>query len=120
MQYNFNLPKTTEEKKWAMLVHFSALSGLFIPFGNLLGPLVVWLLKKDQSVFVDDQGKEALNFQLSMLIYSLISGLLIIVGIGIVLLVIIGILVLVLSVLAGIKANEGVYYRYPFTFRLIQ
>ncbi|MCF8309771.1 MAG: DUF4870 domain-containing protein, partial [Bacteroidales bacterium] len=96
MQYNFNLPKSAEEKKWAMLVHFSALSGLVIPFGNLLGPLVVWLLKKDQSVFVDDQGKEALNFQLSMLIYSLISGLLVIVGIGIVLLVIIGILVLVL------------------------
>lgn len=120
MQYNFNLPKSAEERKWAMLVHFSALSGLVIPFGNLLGPLVVWLLKKDQSVFVDDQGKEALNFQLSMLIYSLISGLLVIVGIGIVLLGIIGILVLVLSVMAGIKANEGVYYRYPLTYRLIQ
>lgn len=117
---NFQMPVSYEERKWGLLVHLSALSGVVIPFGNLLGPLVVWLLKKDELAFVDDQGKEAMNFHLSMIIYSLISAVLIFVGIGIILLVIIGIAALVLSVMAGVKANEGIYYRYPFTLRLIQ
>lgn len=120
MYYNFKPPISAEDRKWGMLVHLSAFAGLLIPLGTLLGPLAVWLLKREQSIFVDDQGKEALNFQLTVIIYSIISSLLIVVGIGIVLLVIIGIMALILTVMAGIKANEGIYYRYPFTFRLIK
>lgn len=120
MYYNFNTSVSPEDRKWGLLVHVSALSGLVIPLGTILGPLIVWLLKREYSPFVDDQGKEALNFQVSVLIYSVISALLIFVGIGIILIIIIGLMALILSVVAGVKANEGVYYRYPFTFRLIQ
>jgi len=120
MYYNFNTSVSPEDRKWGLLVHLSAFAGLIVPLGTIIGPLIVWLLKREASPFVDDQGKEALNFQISVLIYSAISALLIIVGIGIVLLIIIGIATLILTVVAGVKANEGVYYRYPFTFRLIQ
>lgn len=120
MYYNFNMPISPEDRKWALLVHVSALSGLVIPVGNILGPLIIWLLKREQSPFIDDQGKEALNFQISIFIYSIIAAVLIIVGIGIILLVILGLMALIFAVIAGVKANEGVYYRYPFTFRLIQ
>ena len=118
---------TQEQKTWGMIAHLSALVGLIIPFGNILGPLVVWLIKKDTMPFVDDQGKEALNFNISLAI--VIAGLMIV---GTVLLVIvigflfyllagiIGLAGLVFIVIAGIKANEGVAYRYPFAFRLIK
>jgi uncharacterized Tic20 family protein len=118
---------TQEQKTWGMIAHLSALVGLIIPFGNILGPLVVWLIKKDTMPFVDDQGKEALNFNITLAI--VIAGLMIV---GTVLLVIvigflfyliagiIGLAGLVFMVIAGIKANEGVAYRYPFIFRLIK
>jgi uncharacterized Tic20 family protein len=118
---------TQEQKTWGMIAHLSALVGLIIPFGNILGPLVVWLVKKDTMPFVDDQGKEALNFNITLAI--VIAGLMIV---GTVLLVIvigflfyliagiIGLAGLVFMVIAGIKANEGVAYRYPFIFRLIK
>jgi len=118
---------TQEQKTWGMIAHLSALVGLVIPFGNILGPLVVWLIKKDTMPFVDDQGKEALNFNITLAI--VLAGLMIV---GTVLLVIvigflfyllagiIGLAGLVFMVIAGIKANEGVAYRYPFIFRLIK
>ena len=110
---------SAEERQWAMFAHLSALIGLVIPFGNLLGPLVVWLMKKETMPFVDQQGKEALNFQITVSIALVVSAILIIVVIGFVLMLLIGVAAIVLTIMAAIKANEGVAYRYPFTLRLI-
>jgi uncharacterized Tic20 family protein len=111
---------TAEARQWAMFAHLSALAGFVIPFGNVLGPLVIWLVKKDTMPFVDDQAKESLNFQISVTIAVIISMALIILLIGIPLLFVVGLVALVLTIMAGIKANEGVTYRYPFTLRLIK
>ena len=109
-----------EARQWAMFCHFAAFLGLVFPFGNLLGPLIVWQIKKDLDPFVDAQGKEALNFQISVTIAMLICLLLSVVLIGIPLMVLVGIVALVLTIIAGIKANEGQAYRYPFAWRLVK
>jgi uncharacterized Tic20 family protein len=109
-----------DERTWGMLAHLSALSGFIIPFGNVLGPLVVWLVKRDEMPFVDDQGKEALNFQITITIASVVSIVLMLVLIGIALMAVVAIAWLVLSIVAGVKANEGKRYRYPFTLRLVK
>jgi len=77
-----------EERNWGMFCHLAALAGFIIPLGNVIGPLVIWLMKKDESQFVDDQGKESVNFQISFIIYALVAALLVIVVIGIVLLIV--------------------------------
>lgn len=107
-----------EARQWAMIAHLSALSGFLIPFGNIIGPLVVWQIKKDMP-FVEDQGKEALNFQITVLIAVIVCFILTFVVIGALLLPIVGIATLVLIIIAGIKANSGEQYRYPLTLRLI-
>jgi len=107
-----------EQRKWAMIAHLSALLGFVIPFGHLIGPLVVWQLKKEMP-FVADQGKEALNFQITVSIAVLVCIVLFLVLIGMVLLPLVVLGALILTVVAAIKANEGVAYRYPFTLRLI-
>lgn len=103
-----------------MLCHLSALSGFIIPFGSLLGPLVVWQIKKNQYPIVDDQGKEALNFQITVTLAAIVSAILIVLLIGIFLLIAVGIASLVFTIIAAIKANNGETYRYPFTLRLIK
>jgi uncharacterized Tic20 family protein len=108
-----------EEKTWGMLAHLSSLSGLIIPFGSLLGPLVVWLVKKDTMPFVADQGKEALNFNITVTIAAIVSAVLTLVLIGFLLLAVVVVGWLVLTILATIEANKGVAYRYPFTLRLV-
>ncbi|GAB2516272.1 DUF4870 domain-containing protein [Lysobacter humi (ex Lee et al. 2017)] len=112
--------RTTEERQWGMFAHVAAVLGLILPFGNIIGPLILWLMKKDTMPFVDDQGKEALNFQITVTIAMLIAGASMIVLIGFLLLPAVAIAALVLTVMAAIKANEGVAYRYPFTLRLIK
>ncbi|PSN20165.1 DUF4870 domain-containing protein [filamentous cyanobacterium CCP5] len=109
-----------ESRMWASIAHISALAGLIIPFGNILGPLIVWLIKRNELPFVDQQGREALNFQISLTVYLIIAGILMSVLIGFVLLPIVAIAGLVFIILATIKANEGVAYKYPLTFRLIK
>jgi uncharacterized Tic20 family protein len=109
-----------KDRTWVILCHLTALT-LFIglPFGNIIGPLVVWLLKKQESTAIDAHGKEALNFQISMTLYSLMAGLSLFVVIGIVLLPLVLITDLVLIIIAAIKASNGEFYRYPLTIRLI-
>lgn len=109
-----------EERTWGMLCHLSALSGYVVPaIGWILGPLICWLLKKDASPFVDDQGKESLNFQISCLIYSIIAALSIFVLVGFVLLPAVAIFCIVEVILASVAANNGRAYRYPLTIRFI-
>ncbi len=104
-----------------MLCHLSALSlYIGIPFGNILGPLIIWLIKKDEMPYVDEQGKESLNFQLSLMIYALIASLLIFVFIGVVILAILGIMQVVLVIVAAIKVNNNEVYRYPLTIRFLK
>jgi len=108
-----------DERTFAMLAHLSALSGFVIPFGNIIGPLLIWMIKKDEMPFVDDQGKESLNFQISIFIYLVVSAVLIIVLIGIVLLIVVGIFSLIATIIAAVKANDGVKFRYPLCIRFI-
>jgi uncharacterized Tic20 family protein len=111
---------SSDERMWAMLCHLSAFAGYLVPFGNILGPLVIWLIKKDQYAFVDDQGKEALNFQISIMIWAAVAAVLCFVIIGIPLLIAVVIFSIVMTIVAAIKANGGESYRYPLTIRLIQ
>jgi uncharacterized Tic20 family protein len=111
---------TKDEKTWAMLAHISGFAGFVFPFGNIIGPLLIWILKKEDMPFVDDQGKEALNFQISITIYVLISIILVFVLIGIPVLIIIGIFAIIMIIIAAINSYDGKYYRYPLTIRVIK
>ena len=104
---------TQDEKTMGMLCH---LLGIFCGF---FGPLILWLVKKDESAFINDQGKEALNFQITVMIASVVAMLLIFVLIGIVLLPAVGIANVVFCILGAVEANKGNAYRYPFSLRLI-
>ena len=111
---------SADDRQWGMFAHLSALSGVVIPFGNIIGPLVVWQVKKDTLPFAADQGKEALNFNITMLIAAFIGFLLTFILIGLVLLPLIGIAWLVFTIIAAIKAYDGEMYRYPLTIRLLK
>jgi len=104
----------------AMLCHLSAFAGYFIPFGHILGPLLVWLLKREESAFIDAHGKEALNFQISVTIYAVISAILILVVIGFLLLPILLVFEIIVVIIAAVRANNGLEYRYPVTIRFIK
>jgi hypothetical protein len=110
-----------ESRNWGMLCHLIAFCALVgVPLGHILGPLVVWLIKRNESGFVDYHGKESLNFQISMTIYSIIAAILIIVLIGWLLLGLLFLLNIILVIMAAIKASEGELYEYPFTIRFIK
>ena len=104
-----------------MLCHASALSGIFLHVvGHIFGPLIVWLLKRNESPEIDAHGKESLNFQLSMLIYNVIAAILIIALIGIPLLILLYVLNIVFVIVASIQAGDGKLYRYPIAIRFIK
>jgi len=112
-----------DARMWGMFAHLSAFTAVLTAgIGAIVGPLVIWLIKKEEYPFVDDQGKEAVNFQITMLIYSLVSGVLTFLCIGIFLLIAVGIVDIVFTIIATIKANDGVRYRYPkwLNLRLIK
>jgi uncharacterized Tic20 family protein len=108
-----------DEKNWAMFCHLSALSGIIIPFGNIIGPLILWSMKKEHSELVDREGKKALNFQISMSIYLFVSAFLIIIGIGILLLIVLGLINLIFVVMAVVKTLNGEDYQYPLTIKIL-
>lgn len=111
---------TQEERTWASLCHVAAFATFVLPsFGSIIGPLVVWLIKKDTSLFVNDQGREALNFQISCFIYFIITGLLSLVLIGIPFLIALGIFWLIEVILASVNASNGIAHRYPLTIHFI-
>ena len=106
---------------WATLCHVGALSlYLGIPFGHIIVPLVIWLIKKNEFPFVDEQGRESLNFQISMTIYALIAGLLAFALIGFVILPVLVVAHVGLIIVAIVKTNKGESYRYPLTIRIIK
>lgn len=108
---------TVEARRWAAMSHLSAFAAFFgIP--SLIGPLVVWLWQRDLP-YVDEQGKEALNFNISFLIYGIASALLIILLVGLLLLPIVFVTWFVLVIVASVKASAGEDYRYPLTIRFI-
>ena len=109
-----------DERTWGMLAHLAAFAGFIVPLGSVIGPLVVWLIKRDQSAFVADQGKEALNFNISVLLAFAVCGVLVFIFIGILLLAALFIFWLAMTIIAGIKASEGIRYRYPFALRMVK
>jgi uncharacterized Tic20 family protein len=112
---------TENERTWGMLAHLSALVGLVIPLiGNVLGPLGVSIARADQSAFVAAHAKEALNFNISVTLAALVCTLLMLVFIGFLLGSALFIAWLVMTLIAAIKASEGVAYRYPFSLRLVK
>jgi len=110
----------SEEQTFSMLCHLSALSGAIIPLGHIIGPLIFWLMKKDQYPEVDRQGKDALNFQISMTIWMIVSGIMILLVIGIFALIALGVLNLVMIIVASVKSNNGERFKYPLTIELIK
>jgi uncharacterized protein len=114
-------PPSQDERTWGMLSHLSAFVGLVVPFlGAILAPLIIWLAWRDRSPFVGEQAKEALNFNISVAIGWLVCGLLTVVFIGILLGIVLFFCWLALTILAAIRASEGVQYRYPLNLRLVR
>ena len=110
-----------EEQNWAMACHLSALAGFLIPFGNIVGPLVIWLIKRAELPAVETNGKEAVNFQITVTIAIMVCIPLMFVLIGIPLMFVIGIGALILTIMAAVKVSNGdLQYRYPFTIRLLK
>ena len=121
-------PPTREERTWALIAHLGGPAGLLLSAG-LFGfavPLVVWLARREDSPFIGDQGKEALNFQLTLFFVHVVAWLFVLVTLGVGLLVVLPCFLvlwigeLILGVVAAVRANEGQRYRYPLTLRLIR
>jgi len=110
-----------DARQWAMFCHLAGLAGLLIPvIGNIVAPLIIWQIKKDEHPFVDEQGKGAVNFQISMSIYMAAAGLLCFACVGFFLLPAVVIVDLIFLLIAAVKANNGEHYRYPLTIRFIK
>src|SRR6058998_1567119 len=113
-------PALPNVRTWTTLCHASALLGVFLHFpGHVLGPLIVWLAKRDDSPEIDAHGKESLNFQISMLIYNAVAVVFCLVLIGLIALPILWVLNAVFVIVASIQASDGKLYRYPMTIRFI-
>lgn len=107
---------------WAMIVHLGGALGFLsayvgLPGGNIVIPVIIWLIKKDTSPFVNDQGKEVLNFHICTFIVAVLC---IMTCIGAPLVIPIGVAALVLGIVGAVKANEGIAYRYPLNWRIIK
>jgi uncharacterized protein len=111
---------TESERNWSMLCHLSAFAGFFFPFGGIIGPLICWLTRRDESSWVNENGKASLNFQLSMLLYMVLAIPLCFIIIGIPIVIILGTLKVICIIIASIKAPKGELFRYPLVIPFIQ
>ncbi len=119
---------TSDDRTMATLCHISTFAGFFFPFGNIIAPLVIWLMQKDKSPYVDFHGKEAINFQISLFIYGLVGGIigfiliLVVVGIFLLLALIPGLFIfwIVAVIVAAVKANQGEWWEYPLSIRILK
>lgn len=104
-----------------MLCHLLALAGLVgIPFGNILGPLIIWLIKKDEFPLVNQEGKKSLNFQISMTIYAIVAIILCFILIGFLFLFAIVAAELILVIIASVKTHNGEDFKYPLTIQFLK
>jgi len=103
-----------------MLCHLSAFAGFFFPFGGVIGPLICWLTKRDESSWINENGKASLNFQLSMLLYMILVIPLCFILIGIPLIIFLGVLKVICIIIASVKAPKGELFRYPLVIPFIQ
>ncbi|MFH0841029.1 MAG: DUF4870 domain-containing protein [Bacteroidota bacterium] len=108
------------ERNWAMLCHLSAFAGYFFPFGGIIGPLICWLSRKDESAWVNENGKASLNFQSSMLLYMVLAIPLCFIIIGIPIEIFLSILEIVCVIIASVKASKGERFKYPLSIPFIQ
>jgi len=111
---------TQSERDWAMFCHLSAFAGFFFPFGGILGPLICWISRKDESEWVDYNGKASMNFQLSLLLYTVLAIPLCFIIVGIPILIFIFILKIVCIIVASIRAAKGDVFKYPLSIPFIQ
>jgi len=103
-----------------MLCHLSAFAGFFFPFGGIIGPLICWLSRKDESRWVDQNGKASLNFQISILLYMVLAAPLCIIIIGIPIVIFLVFLKVICIIIASVKASKGEEFKYPVTIPFIQ
>ena len=108
------------ERNWAMLCHLSAFAGFFFPFGSIIGPLICWLSRKDESSWVNENGKAAMNFQLSVLLYIILAIPLCFILVGIPIVIFLVILRIVCIIIGSIKAPKGERFKYPLAIPFIQ
>jgi uncharacterized protein len=108
------------ERNWAMLCHLSAFAGFFFPFGGIIGPLICWLSRKDESAWVNENGKASMNFQLSILLYTVLTIPLCFILIGIPIIGFLITLKVVCIIIASIKASKGERFKYPIAIPFIQ
>ena len=123
MNDNNQMPVPTpsyEVRQGAMLCHLAAFLGFVFPFGSVVGPLILWQMKKEKDAFIDDQGKEALNFQITVAIAWMACIVLAFAVVGFFLMFALAVATIVLTIIGSIKANKGIPYRYPLTWRVIK
>ncbi|MCU0454852.1 MAG: DUF4870 domain-containing protein [Bacteroidales bacterium] len=108
------------ERNWAMFCHLSAFAGFFFPFGAIIGPLVCWLSKKDESQWVDKNGKAAMNFNLSILLYSVLVIPLCFILVGFMIIGLLWVLKVICIIIASVKAAKGEMFKYPLSIPFIQ
>jgi len=111
-----------DERTWGMLCHLSALAGYIIPipFMNIIAPLIVYNVKRQEFDFVEDQGKESLNFQITMTLAMIVAGILALLLIGFLLIGLIALFSLIFTIIGAVKASQGEFYRYPFSYQFIK
>lgn len=109
-----------EFRQWAMFLHLSMLLGFVVPLAGLIAPIVIWQVKKNEMPAIDEHGKNATNWIISALIYSILSTILVFVLVGVFLLIALGILSIIFPIIAGVKANNGKTWQYPLTIALIK
>lgn len=107
-------------KQWALILHLSQFAGFVVPFAGLLAPILIWQLKKDEVSGLDEHGKNIANWMISAFIYSVVSGLLTIILIGIVGLIAIAIMAVVFPIIGAIKANDGIAWKYPLSIAFLK
>lgn len=117
LQHNSGI--SGEEKNWAMVAHLLPLVAWGVPFGNIIAPAVIWFLKREEMPFVNEQAREALNFQITMTLAGIVCALLFLVVIGIPLALVLLVCGIVFPLLAAKNCQEGKPYRYPFCLRLV-
>lgn len=110
-----------EEKTWAMFGHLSSFLGwIGLPFANIIAPLIIWQIKKDTMPFAAREAKECLNFQISMTVYAIICFVLVFILVGFFMLAALYVVNIIFTIIAAIKSNDGISYRYPLTIRLVK